>query len=242
MTDIATLFDRYSLRARLYPAFLAAAPVAVTVALLWSASPLAKLWPLAISLGALYFLATWVRGRGQEVEAALVAGRWNGMPTTHLLRHSEISNQPQFARRRELLAELLNIELPDRSAEEANPARADQMYVTATRALIARVRSQQSNFGRVQDENTHYGFRRNLYAMKPVAMTLLVANLVFDAIWLVADKVTAAGVLTLAVHVLLLMVWLLVVSPNWVLQQGYTYAERLFETLEDPRLAAASQP
>ena len=236
-TDLGSLFDQYTLRARLYPAFLTAAPIAVTVALLWTASPLTRLWPLVVGVGMLFFLSSWVRGKGQEAERRLVQ-TWNGMPTTHMLRYSERANGPQFDRRRRLLAAAVDIELPTESAETDDSVHADALYVTATRALIAHVRAKQGQFPRVQEENIHYGFRRNLYAMKPLALTLLGANLVFDVAWLIGEKVNASGFVTLGIHLILLMAWATVVKPPWVRQQGDTYAERLFEALEDPRLTS----
>ena len=62
--------------------------------------------------------------------------------------------------------------LPTRQEEEADTAEADSVYVSATRALITKVRAKQKMFPRVQDENIHYGFWRNLYAMKPIALAL----------------------------------------------------------------------
>lgn len=235
--NLGSLFDWYTLRARLYPAFLAAMPVVVTVALVWEATPLARLWPLVIGLGVLFFLATWVRGKGQEVEKKLVH-RWDGMPTTHMLRFSERVKGPQFDRRRGLLAATVGIEFPTESGEARDPDYADAVYVTATRALIARVRAKADQFPRIHEENMQYGFRRNLYAMRPIALSLLIGNLIFDVAWLLAKNASGAGFVTLAVHIVLLLAWTAVVNQAWVRQQGDTYAERLFEALEDPRLAA----
>jgi hypothetical protein len=154
-----------------------------------------------------------------------------------MLRLSEADNRPSFTRRRKLLTELTGVDLPSQAKEARDPARADDAYITATRALIARVRAKEDLFPRVQDENTHYGFWRNLYALKPIAISILVAAVIFDAAWLIfARPISAAALVTVAVHILIFSAWILVVKPERVRKQADTYAERLFETLEDPRL------
>lgn len=235
--DIAKLFDSYNLKARLQPAFLSAAPVVVTVAMLWPSSPAYCLGPVAITIGVLVFLSTWVRGRGQLIERRL-ASQWSGLPTTHMLRYRESANLPSFHRRRARLTSVADIRLPSPAEEQANPAAADDQYITATKALIAQVRHHQDWFPLVQEENIQYGFRRNLYAMKPIAVSLLVGNILFDLWWLDHAGLSAAGLITACVHCVLVLAWLLVVRPAWVWQQGLTYADRLFESLEDDRLAS----
>ena len=239
VTDLGSLFNQYSLQTRLYPAFLSASPVVITVALLWTKSPATGLWPLLVGMGFLFFLATWVRGRGQEVEERLVRV-WSGMPTTHMLRQAEGNSGPQFLRRRELLTAVTGIQLPSASQEAQNPSQADEVYVMATKTLIARILEKRSLFQLVHQENIHYGFRRNLYAMKPLALTLLFANLIFDASWLVFVGVIVAGVAALVVHLLLLVAWFVIVDEDWVRKQGDTYAARLFSALEDSRLGRIS--
>jgi hypothetical protein len=130
----------------------------------------------------------------------------------------------------------LNIALPDADDERSNPAKADDQYVTATKALISRVRRHQDWFPLVYEENIHYGFRRNLYAMKPIALSILAVNVTFDVCWLAFHSLSAPGLVAVCIHALFLGGWLLVVSPEWVWQQGRTYAERLFESMEDDRL------
>jgi hypothetical protein len=72
--------------------------------------------------------------------------------------------------------------------------------------------------------------------MKPIAVPVLVGNILFDLWWLGHVGLSAGGVLTACVHYVLVLAWLLVVRPAWVWQQGLTYAHRLFESLEDDRL------
>lgn len=237
--DLTKLFDSYNLRARLYPAFISAAPVMATVLLLWPTSPIYSLWPVAVAVGVLLFLSTWVRGRGQAIEQRLVT-QWDGLPTTRMLRHREGNDLPSLHRRRTRLMSTLSIALPSADDERDDPAKADDQYVTARKALISRVRQHQDTFPLVHEENIQYGFRRNLYAMKPIALSVLAANVIFDVYWLAFVSVSATGVVAACIHALLLCGWLFVVRPDWVWQQGRTYAERLFESIEDERLGPES--
>jgi hypothetical protein len=153
-----------------------------------------------------------------------------------MLRCRESNNAPSFEKRREQLAKLTGTLLPTANEEQANPNRADDIYGQATQTLIVRVRQHASEFPLVQEENTHYGFRRNLYALKPIAVVVLIVNVVFDVIWMIVVSVSVASGIALALHVLLALAWLFIVKADWVWQQGRTYAERLFQTLEDPRI------
>ena len=228
-------FDAYTRRARLYPALIAAAPVAATAVPFWRVSPIYGLVPSGLALALSVFLTTWVRGRGQMAEVRLIQ-RWRGLPTTHMLRCSEFGQQPSFLRRRDRLMHVVAVSLPTADEERGNPAKADDQYHAATRALIARVRQQHDSFPLVQEENIQYGFRRNLYALKPAALTILLACSAFVAWKLCWVGRSPGSLMVAALDALMLVAWLLVVRPGWVWQQGWTYAERLFETIEDDRM------
>lgn len=60
---------------------------------------LESLWPVAATAGLSCFLSNYVRSRGKHLEERLIV-EWNGLPTTHLLRHSENDNAVMFRRRR----------------------------------------------------------------------------------------------------------------------------------------------
>src|SRR3954463_11365781 len=109
--DPTKLFDEYTLRARIYPGLLAVLPVVSTTLLLWPRSGLNTLWPVVVAAGGLFFLANLVRSRGRKLETRLIQ-EWDGLPTTHLLRHREADNLTQFARRRHRLEETFGEPLP----------------------------------------------------------------------------------------------------------------------------------
>jgi hypothetical protein len=189
-------------------------------------------------MGTLFFLATWVRGRGQDLERRLTT-EWAGLPTTHMLRQNDSEPRPSVVRRRDLLQRVTGIVLPSTADESVDRDRADDLYVAATKALIVRVRQQQEAFPLVREENIHYGFRRNLLAMKPIALAILAMAAAFDVCWLTIVRFSPIGLIPIGVSLSLTLPWVTVVNRQWVWRQGCTYAERLFESLEDGRLVTS---
>jgi FtsH-binding integral membrane protein len=115
------------------------------------------------------------------------------------------------------------------------------MYEVAT--VVLREASRDRNaFPLVYEENCNYGFRRNLWGLKPVGLSLtLVACLLLGAVLVkeLLSTATASPVLGLAVAaaMVLLMLWIGVVRPTWVRSTAFAYAERLLAaalTLGEP--------
>jgi len=232
MTEFVGQIDPYVRKARLYPALLVTLPIGVSVAWLWPGFGLEKIIPVLVCAGLPFFVANLVRSRGQRLEERLES-RWGGMPTTQMLRLGEATNNPDMLRRRRrALQDLTGDPLPTRDDEQDNPRRSDQRYIAATRILITRVRDQRDHHPRLHEENINYGFWRNLLGLKPFALTSLVALLAIDGITLAAGREPQMVGVAAGLHVLCLIVWLVAVRPDRVLQQGRTYAERLFETLD----------
>lgn len=231
MPGLSELFDAYSLRARVYPGLLTVLPITVIVVALWPQSPAQALWPVAVTVGATFFLSNWVRDRGLKLEKQLIQ-QWNGLPTTRRLRWADGASDPDFERRRAHLEQLVGVTLPVAADEDGE--RSDAIYLSAVRGLRTWVHQRADTFPLVQHENAAYGFRRNLLALKPIGIALCVLVLIFDVVWAVAVDVTAGvGVLGL-VHGLLLASWITVVRGEWVRDQGERYADQLFDALLSP--------
>jgi hypothetical protein len=242
MTDWTSKFDGYTLRARLYPAFLTIFPLSCTVSILWGKPSFEVLVPLAVSIGVIFFIGNFVRSRGQSLEERLVV-RWDGLPTTRMLRYRETSNVGLLQRRRSQLERRFDISLPTRSQERRNPAGADDVYVMATRLLISYARERRSEYPLLHDENINYGFRRNLLAMKPVGVFLVLVSLAVQIFYWFTKGFDTRLLIAVGAVTGTLVAWLLVVRSSWVEQAGKTYAERLFETLENfPVPESGSKP
>src|SRR5437899_7423873 len=112
MTD-SKLFDHYSFRARLQPAFLALVPLALG-AFAWAqpgAKWLTAIWSLLGAAGFTFFLANVARNRGKSIEPKLWES-WGGTPTTQLLRHSGPGNSNLRERWHKQLSKLLGKPFP----------------------------------------------------------------------------------------------------------------------------------
>lgn len=225
------VFDGYVIRARIFPATLAVLPVTVVVLLVVPRNALALVGPAVISAGGIFFLAQLVRDLGRRLEGRLIAN-WDGWPTTAMLLPTNDSDRAVVERRRARLQQVTGITLP---ASESRPdTSADAIYHSATRALIAKTRDA-PGAERVQDENISYGFRRNLLALKPVGITAAAAAAALAFVLLLPVK-PLVGYLCIAADLAAAVLWITVVTPNFVRRQAYTYAVRLFETLDDERL------
>lgn len=135
------------------------------------------------------------------------------------------------------LAELFpDVTLPSEAEESADPAAADDVYEACTKRLIALTRDQKK-FGLLFVENAAYGFRRNLWGMKPLGVVLASAALssCLARIALHAANKEAIPVAVVgcgAAAVVLLFIWLFVVTPKWVRERADAYSERLMEAVE----------
>ncbi len=237
LSEVVSSFDSYSRRARIYPGMLVVLPVAMISAVLTSNEPLVALAPILLSTGTLFLVGNIVRALGQRTQRRLVK-QWDGMPTTKLLRFRQAQNQVVLERRRRALEALLGSPLPTRRQEAANPQKADEAYIAATRSLIAHVRSRPGQFPLVSHENAHYGYARNLLGVKPLALVVLTASLAADTVIYLRAGLTVPLVMIGALHLGLAAVWLLFIRPPWVRQTAETYAERLFEALDLPSALA----
>ncbi|MGN9811993.1 hypothetical protein ACTMSW_21875 [Micromonospora sp. BQ11] len=233
LSEAVSGFDSYSRRARIYPAMLAVLPVALISTLLTTNKPLVALSPILLSAGTLFLASNIVRVLGQRTQQRLIV-TWDGMPTTKLLRFREAQNSVMLQRRRQALEALFSAPLPTRRQEAANPQKADEAYIAATRCLITHVRSRPGQFPLIDHENATYGFARNLLGVKPLALVVLTASVAADAAIYLRDGLTGPLVVVGGLHLALVAVWFFFIRPAWVRQAAETYAERLLEALDLP--------
>lgn len=241
MTELKDFVDVYSLRARVLPALLVTMPVGVALAILLPGFDYKNITALVVSAGLPIFAANLVRSRGKRLEDRLV-DHWGGLPTTRMLRLTEPTNDSvALTQRRTRLEQLTGELLPTLADEQADLAAADQHYKAATRKLKTRVRETKDRFDLVQKENIDFGFRRNLTAMKPIALVVLGGLLLADAaVFLLAASQLWPAVTVAGITLICALGWFTVVRRRWVLEQGDSYAERLFEALDDPELLAST--
>ncbi|RNL53891.1 hypothetical protein [Arthrobacter oryzae] len=231
MSSLQDVLTGYSLRARLYPALLVALPVVALILITWDPQNLEAFWPLFASLGVPFLTSSVVRSRGKKLERSLLV-RWERFPTTRLLRADDSGNPTIRERRREQLTALTGQPLPSEDEELKDSPSADQRYEAAVRTLIARTHGGQQDHYLLGEENASYGFRRNLLALKPVALIVLVVCLGVDGMLVPNANGSLRPLAALGLHLVLAGVWLLVIRPPWVLEAAEDYAKSLYDGLE----------
>ena len=242
--------DLYTFRARIQPALAVALPLGF---LMFALLPghhffVTAFFGLLSAAGGTAVLAQVGRDRGLKKQDELWDG-WGGAPTTRLLRHRRISGDPELAeglRRR--IEEWWGQQLPTEQEEEADPESADARYGEVTAALREATRDK-SKFPLVFAENANYGFRRNMWGLKPWGLSIavalaLVAWTLFaltvwgrpwpDPWWNVLVNPDSIAVIRLAVAVAnsaFAIFWLFWAKPSWIKPVAEAYAKQLMDSV-----------
>jgi hypothetical protein len=231
-------FDSYSRKARLMPVLLVVFPIGLSI-VAWFSGELSG-WGTLIGLftpfGLTPFLAQAGRDLGKRKEKLLFK-MWGGKPTTAMLRHRDYTlNALTKARYHAKLQALLpDLAIPRAEQESADMDHADTVYDSCTNYLIERTRKGEENH-LILTENINYGYRRNLWAMKPAGLTLAVIGVLCCALKILssarAGELSVVAFAAAAVSAALTVCWVIRINPSWVHTAGQEYARRLLERCE----------
>jgi hypothetical protein len=170
--DLVT--DPYNRRARLQPALVAILPIFLVGLLLYPEveTRAVNFFTILAYFGGSVLLTQWGRERGKKIEPRLFYA-WGGKPSVAFVRHRDnrLNSVTKSRYHQFLQKNVPHFKLPSREEEEENPVAADDIYQTATDWLLSKTRDT-TKFRLIFEENMNYGFRRNLYALKPVALLL----------------------------------------------------------------------
>jgi hypothetical protein len=226
--------DHHTVQARLAPALVVALPIALVTAVVLGAVVWTAVWGLVAWAGGTALLAQLGRDGGKRREPGLFAS-WGGKPTIARLRHRGVTNPVTLARWHGKLARTRAMAqaLPTAQQEASDPDAADIVYEAYGAFLRDRTRDQ-NHFALIAAENRNYGFRRNLWGMKPVGITIAVGALIVVGIVLAVHPSARHGLVVAAalVDLMLLLGWIFVFTPAWVRVAAEAYAERLLEACE----------
>lgn len=220
-------FDEYSRKARIAPVLLAVLPLISLCYYLPQIAATLVAIPL-LFVAAVGLLAEQItRYFGKSVERRL-ATKWKGLPTVRGLRHrAEVPKAVLKIRRRDV-EKIARLTLPSQRDEQRDPTNSDIRYDDAVRRCLPKLHKEKHRL--LFAENVSYGFRRNLYGLKPAALVIVAVSLVLN-LYLAAYSGILASPISIMLAVLLVLVaaaWLLVVRERWVREQAETYAERFF--------------
>jgi len=187
--DIFKIFDAYSLRARLFPAVIAAAPALASIALFvsWKSFGLSNVIVSVAAAVLLFAIADFARRRGKAVERREYPNG-SGLPSITLFRRNDSTiDEATKQRYRSFLGKGLGVEAPSEDDEARNQITADKFYEQCGVWLRHATRDAKK-FPILFNENATYGFRRNLLGLKWLALALNVLVVVFCAAVLSLDK------------------------------------------------------
>lgn len=240
MTSFETLIgDPYNRKARLQPALFTFLPTLVGALLLVPA--VETVWitttGLVVYCGGAMWLTQFGRERGKALEPTLYLD-WGGKPSVAMLRHRDGRlPRPLKERYKAFLAQSVpGLRLPSADEEVESPGDADDAYESANAWLLSQTRDRQ-RFKLLFEENVNYGFRRNLWALKPVALAM--DAVIFAAI-AAFFAVQWAGSISETLNLIEPLFWIaclltaahglwfgLLVRRNWVRMPAEAYARHL---------------
>jgi hypothetical protein len=234
------LLDAYSMRARLFPAVLAAAPALAALALLisWERIALSNMIATGTLVVLVFALADFARKLGLGVEPKIYA-EMGGKPSVAMFRRSDKTIEASSkSRYRDFLAGKINQPAPTAHEEMVNQAHADAFYEACGTWLRANTRDPKG-FPLLFGETVGYGFRRNLFGLKWPALVLnfIVVAICAGLLWHRApldlnDDLTMRAVVVLLIAAIHAAYFALVVSKNGVKQAAKKYGRELILSTE----------
>lgn len=241
-------FDSYSLKARYYPTVIVFAPLCMIVLAagsgLWG--PMKGIIGATVAgLGLALVLDQVGRDQGKKKEPALYTV-WGGKPTTRWLRHRDNTLDAITKRRyHEKLGKLVEgVKIPSAQDEAETPEAADAVYESC--AALLRQRTRGKEFSLLFQENTNYGFRRNLWGMKPAGIVISIIGTLGCAalaarFFLADNEGWLVAVICAAICVVLLVLWTLRFTPNWVRIPAEEYARQLLAACDSLEVGTATR-
>ena len=243
LSALTFILNPYDRKARLQPALLTGMPLFVCLAVLvsgfgWFWSAVAG---LMLFCGATTWLTHLARGRGQALEPALFRA-WGGKPSVAMLRHRDerLSTSDKERYRAILRRVVPELKLASFRKEQRSPEQADDGYQGATSWLLEQTRDR-GRFELLFQESMNYGFRRNLWALKPFALAfdaLAVAVVISFSIRLLSDiaggtpPAYTMNVMCASLSVVHGIVLVIVVRSDWVRESAEAYAGQLLATCD----------
>ncbi|WP_332768686.1 hypothetical protein [Phenylobacterium sp.] len=237
--------DRYELTARLRPAFLALLP-AIALALVWIPAAW-TIWGgvigLLVTCGVTMMLSRFSRHRGRRVEAKY-CDRLGSAVSMMALRHRDELIDPVTKRRYHEFLQRAGHEIPTITLETATPGIADTHYRGCVTWLLETTRDTKT-YGLIFEENIDYGFRRNAFGLKvvavPIAIFCAIGNVAITyATWTGFDATAWKAIGVGLVCLVALTMWTFVVNLRFVEDAARSYAVRLLAACD--KLKAVRSP
>lgn len=230
--------DKYSLNARIYPMVLFFMPLiilGITYSIKFEAY-IQILSTLGASAALIYFLANLGRDLGKKGEPNLWT-KWGGMPTAQLLSYNN-DRIDKITKRNyhERLCELSPIEKkPDFQSSELSSV--IDIYRYWSKFLISKTRDTKK-YSLLFKENISYGFRRNAWGLRNLAIILCVLSLSGNFLYSLLmtnqfewKSLPISFVVSESLILVWMLIWIFVIRNSWVKVPAFAYGERLLESI-----------
>ena len=231
-------FDIYTRKARQKPALLTILPIGLAV-LSWKPDGIIgwnMIWVLIVISGGILLLSEVGRDLGKRKEKYLYE-IWDGMPSVRMLRHRSVGNKNLLQHRHNALEKLIvDLKLPSIEKELLDTKMADSLYEYCSNYLKDNTRDK-NIFPLIFNELCSYGFRRNLWGLKPLGVALSIIGLVAVLVIIVINFkneiiIQPIVIISAMINFTLIFMWFFWFNTNWVKIAADAYAERLLDASE----------
>lgn len=239
MSAFSQIIDGYERKARLYPALVLLAPVvSLAIAIMLPTLSIIKsIAALIIACGGAFLLSHLARDGGKKGEPKLFE-KWGGVPSVAIFRHRDprIDSITKGRYHKKLANLVKEVSAPSPADEAAAPAEAENVYRAWSTYVRVNTRDTKK-YPLLFQENVWYGYRRNIWGLRPIGITVSVFCVLGGLGWLgyeysnghhLSEAVIGADVIALV----FLVLWIFRFTPDWVRVPGDAYAERLVEAID----------
>ena len=233
------MIGSYERKARLYPALLLIAPVVAAAVAMLSAklSGLQSLGAAIIGCGGAFLLTQLARDSGLKKQQGLFE-IWGGLPSVTIFRHRDTRLDAITKTRyhKKLVALVKEAKAPTAEQEQNDPTAADAIYAAWSNYLRANTRDTKK-FALLFQENVSYGYRRNVWGLRPIGIAVSILSFLVCGIRLYfihrsTGKFDEALIGAGTFSAVLLLLWLFRFTVGWVRVPAEAYAVRLSECTE----------
>jgi len=233
------ILDVYERKARLYPALLLIAPLigVATTMLTAHLSSLQSFVAGVVGCGGAFLLTQFTRDAGKKHEVFLFA-KWGGVPSITVFRHRDtrIDAITKARYHIKLAGFVKETRAPTPEQEQADPIATDAVYAAWSNFLRANTRDRKK-FALLFQENVSYGYRRNVWGLRGLGISLSLLcsvacvvrlSIIHYSTGIIDEAVVGAGVIAAS----MLYLWVFRFTADWVRVPADAYAERLAECVE----------
>lgn len=239
MSAFSQIIDGYERKARLYPALVVLAPIAILVfaVMLPTLSTVKSVTAVILACGGTWLLSHLARDEGKKGEPKLFE-KWGGMPSVAIFRHRDSRVDPITKERyHKKLADLVKgASAPSPADETTAPEAAENVYRAWSTYVRVNTRDTKK-YPLLFQENVCYGYRRNVWGLRPIGITVSALCALGGLGWIVyqyhsGSNLSEAVIGAAAIALVLLLLWIFRFTPDWVRIPADAYAERLAEAVD----------